>query len=791
MKRSRPTGLLVLLNGSTPGGYSGGDLHAVAVVNRWAAKIEAEVFHPRHTSGALLALIDPVVRRRSRRGAPPERSTMLRPLVGRYAVRTISAAVRLFGTSNSQVVVAASHFPFDLVPVAFGRGAALRVVYWHHHATSEAHRPLALQWLIAAAEESSVALVRRRGFRVLTSSQATRAHLIERGVPPEHVKMTTNAPASGVLPTACATMGSNPPPPPSAPFLLFCGRLAPQKGTADLRAITRLLRRRGVETPIVICGDGPDRERLQRDLLSDPSAGDVRVLGFVTEEEKRHLFASAHVLMFPSREEGWGITVGEALGAGCHVVAYDLPAVRAAYPEGPVYVSVGDVERFAEAVSRQLEAPSAMAEGDAVAEWDAIADGDIGAITEWLNERPAVGSVLVVAHTWVEHSAHYLVNLLAEVYPRVVYIELPFSHASKPYARLTEYRNGKPRRRWRSVVRTPPGVPGYGLDVAHLYWWIGRLRQRFDLAVAFDCANTMACLGLRRLGVIRCLAFYSVDFAPHRFASAPLNRLYLRVEKLAAERADVSWVGGRIPRARRLEAGIRDDRAAPEVVVSAGSRVTESEPPPFDAPVIGFVGHLLEKQGLQLVIAALPRIRRTFPGARMRVIGDGPFEDELRKLAECAGVAASIDWLGRIDHQARMLDELSRCSIGVAPYRPDPMSFSKYAEGGKIRDYLACGLPVVATDVTTLANVVRRELCGYVVDYDGDRFASAILTLLSDRGVWKRMRARAFSVARGYDWDMIHARALSESLSLLGYRVPTSLVERMEVTKEPGHCASA
>lgn len=389
-------------------------------------------------------------------------------------------------------------------------------------------------------------------------------------------------------------------------------------------------------------------------------------------------------------------------------------------------------------------------------------------------------TVLVVSHTWVQHSAHYLVLTLRRSVANVVFVELPFAHAPDPRARLTEYRDGEEIRRWHAPLRTPPGVPGFVTDVARVWWWAARLRRRFDLAIAFDCLNTLSCLPLRRLGMVRQVAFCSVDFVPQRFANRLLNRVYLAVDRLGAERADVCWVGGRIGEGRRAVTGMAERRAAPEVLISAGSKVTVGTPPPADAPVLAFVGHLLEKQGLQLVIEALPEVLGVHPGARLRVIGDGPYEPELRALAERTGVAAAIDWLGRVDEQEQMLSALSRCSLGLAPYRPDPTSFSRYAEGGKIRDYLACGLPVVTTDVTTLAALVAEQSCGVIVDYDRGQLAAAVTGLLGDGRRWAHMRRNAFAAAAEYDWDTIFARVLSETLALTGYPTPA----------EEHHCAT-
>jgi glycosyltransferase involved in cell wall biosynthesis len=85
--------------------------------------------------------------------------------------------------------------------------------------------------------------------------------------------------------------------------------------------------------------------------------GRVIFTGFLDEADKARLFREAHVLVSPSYEEGWGITVGDGLAAGCWVVAYDIPAVREAFPVGPRYVPVGDSRALLSEVLWSLAAP--------------------------------------------------------------------------------------------------------------------------------------------------------------------------------------------------------------------------------------------------------------------------------------------------------------------------------------------------------------------------------------------------------------------------------------------------
>jgi glycosyltransferase involved in cell wall biosynthesis len=107
--------------------------------------------------------------------------------------------------------------------------------------------------------------------------------------------------------------------------------------------------------------------------------GAVRMLGAVSEEERRALFAGAAVQLMPSRFEGFGMVAAEAMAAGVPLVAAaagSLPEVVDA-PRGGVLVPPGDAAALAAAAARLLDDPAARARA--------------------LGDRPRIGGALPLA----------------------------------------------------------------------------------------------------------------------------------------------------------------------------------------------------------------------------------------------------------------------------------------------------------------------------------------------------------------------------------------------------------
>jgi len=99
-------------------------------------------------------------------------------------------------------------------------------------------------------------------------------------------------------------------------------RLVPQKRVhLAIEAIAYLQRAQGVSLPLVIVGDGPERAALERLAENREVASRVRFVGAVGPAEVPTYLKTADVMLFPARDEGFGLVAAEAFLAGVPVVA--------------------------------------------------------------------------------------------------------------------------------------------------------------------------------------------------------------------------------------------------------------------------------------------------------------------------------------------------------------------------------------------------------------------------------------------------------------------------------------
>jgi len=134
--------------------------------------------------------------------------------------------------------------------------------------------------------------------------------------------------------------------------VVWTGRVHPQKGIADLLATLAWLKERLPDFRAVIIGKSKDA--LQPEVSRMGLRDNVLFSGLVSEEEKFRLLKSSRVFVMPSRYEGWGIVVGEALISGVPVVAYRLSCYPPMFGDFVRYVTPFDGEQFKRAVEEEV-----------------------------------------------------------------------------------------------------------------------------------------------------------------------------------------------------------------------------------------------------------------------------------------------------------------------------------------------------------------------------------------------------------------------------------------------------
>jgi len=190
----------------------------------------------------------------------------------------------------------------------------------------------------------------RRADAIVVNSYYT-ASLVERtfGIPEARIHVCSPGPP------AWRTLGRAPNLPREG-YALFVGTLEARKNIgALLDAYTLLVECDSRTPPLVIVGRAtPDASAWLERLSQPPLAGHVRHLGYVPDADRENIYAGARLLVMPSRNEGFGIPVLEAMSAGVPVVAANRGSLPEVLGDAGVLVDPNDTEALAEAMHHML-----------------------------------------------------------------------------------------------------------------------------------------------------------------------------------------------------------------------------------------------------------------------------------------------------------------------------------------------------------------------------------------------------------------------------------------------------
>lgn len=187
-----------------------------------------------------------------------------------------------------------------------------------------------------------------RADRVIVVSEFT-ASETERLLGVDRSRMTVCSPgAPSWRPRAAA---------PRTGYLLFFGTLEPRKNLgALLDAYETLLAGRPDAPELLLAGKSTEQSAAWLERISTvPLAGHVRHLGYVASEDRRALYEGALVLIQPSFDEGFGLTVLEAMTVGVPVVAANRGALPEVLGGAGRLVDTSDREHFAATIAHVLD----------------------------------------------------------------------------------------------------------------------------------------------------------------------------------------------------------------------------------------------------------------------------------------------------------------------------------------------------------------------------------------------------------------------------------------------------
>jgi glycosyltransferase involved in cell wall biosynthesis len=173
-------------------------------------------------------------------------------------------------------------------------------------------------------------------------------------------------------------------------------------------------------------------------------------------------------------------------------------------------------------------------------------------------------------------------------------------------------------------------------------------------------------------------------------------------------------------------------------------------------------GAVLERYGIQVLIAALPRVIAEVPNVEVQVFGEGEYRPTLEAQARRLGVDGYVKFRGFVPMDD-LVATLSRADAGYVGMLND------LTRPNKLMEYIALGVPVLLARWAAFESYFPADAVYYFGPGNGDELAAAILAIFREPDEARRRVRRAWQLYRTYGWERqqrIYLGVYAELLSL-------------------------
>jgi phosphatidylinositol alpha-1,6-mannosyltransferase len=177
------------------------------------------------------------------------------------------------------------------------------------------------------------------------------------------------------------------------------------------------------------------------------------------------------------------------------------------------------------------------------------------------------------------------------------------------------------------------------------------------------------------------------------------------------------------------------------------------------------VSRLVHKNGIDILIRALAQLPT--PNSRLQILGSGPGEKMLKKLAKDLGIEKRVEFMGHVS-QDDLPAYLAAADIFVRPSRSEGLGIS-------FLEAMSSGVPVIAPLVGGITDFLQDGETGLVMkSEDPEDLAGKIKQLMQDENLRKKLQRNGRElVEQKYNWDNI-AKQIGNIIHNLSQPSPTS-----------------
>ena len=213
----------------------------------------------------------------------------------------------------------------------------------------------------------------------------------------------------------------------------------------------------------------------------------------------------------------------------------------------------------------------------------------------------------------------------------------------------------------------------------------------------------------------------------------------------------------------------------PVPIIPFGVNTEEFRPKPAGSKksggplTIGYVGRLLPGKGLNVLAAALEKLKSE--PWRLLVVGDGPEREGFEQRLNAAGLSDRADFTGAIDFHL-VSEYFHQLDALVLPTETTKRIREQF--GRVLVEAMACGVPVIGSTCGAIPEVIGNA--GLVfAEGDADALAVALQRMLSDESLRERLVVAGYARVEQYSWERVAEKTYELFRQVLKRRALTAL----------------
>ncbi|NYB51985.1 MAG: glycosyltransferase [Methanobacteriaceae archaeon] len=167
------------------------------------------------------------------------------------------------------------------------------------------------------------------------------------------------------------------------------------------------------------------------------------------------------------------------------------------------------------------------------------------------------------------------------------------------------------------------------------------------------------------------------------------------------------------------------------------------------------VGYLIERKGFEYLIRAMPLVLKEHENVRLKIVGSGPLESKLKSLIYELELADKVEIVKNVSDE-ELLMIYNSADLFVLPSIVDSQGNTE-GLGVVLLEAMACGLPVIGSDVGGISDIIENGKNGFLVkEKDITALSYCIIKIINDKGILSCLSNNGYkSVKNKFSWNKI------------------------------------